>query len=568
MPLSKEQEDLLNQYEAIAKRSEVNKKTNQPGDVPTFVPPGVEGYDPQSGEVNPMDSMEGKATAFVTGANDLPIVGPAMKAAGAGGAAALTKGIDTLTGGPDDSLSDRYKYMRDLQETSMNTNPGSALAGKVAGGLIVGGGLPVPSGALGAGLVGGGIGAGDTLVRHGVDGELPGATELALQTGMGAAGGIVGHYLGKAVEAWRSSHGLSNTPLSEAAQKTIKERLALENSAGKAMDDSGVIISKDAVRDFADDTMTKLIQEDQVSRTTTPDAWKAVRKLQIQAGKDEDISLRAFNNLRRNIRDTPGVEGSDSHIVNKVVKDMNDFIIGLPKGKPGVVISGDAMKGADAWREMNKFTMEQMRSDALAKVFYKAELEASQRGSGKTLGQALQSGFKNFLTRTGGRAEDELSLFRPHEIKMMEDFVQGNRSVQFDNFLDKHMGTTLTSSLARGAIRLGGAAVKSAVGAGGDSAARASALNLLREGGSSVSLPISRAEMNFSPAAASLFENMSRSYQDQQSRIDGILNAERQQQQQQQQMQTQQPQMQQPTPQPQGFPKATVVPPPTKTPVP
>src|SRR5882672_4455231 len=139
MTMTKEQEAILLRAEEQMKRNAVNPTTNQPGDVPAFQPVGVSGYDPQSGEVNPNDSTLGKAGSFVNGAVDLPVLGPAMKAGAAGGAALLTKGIDTLTGLPSsDTLAERYAAMRDMQESSMATNPKSAMAGRVAGTLLTG----------------------------------------------------------------------------------------------------------------------------------------------------------------------------------------------------------------------------------------------------------------------------------------------------------------------------------------------------------------------------------------------------------------------------------------------
>ncbi|TJU85570.1 MAG: hypothetical protein E5Y10_24400 [Mesorhizobium sp.] len=107
----------------------VNPATNQPGDVPAFVPPGVEGYDPQTGEVRKNNMAESAAS----GAADMTTFGFGDEAA-----AALGTGIDMLPGGKGASFDQNLAEIRGNQGQAQRDNPNSYLAGQVAGGVAQG----------------------------------------------------------------------------------------------------------------------------------------------------------------------------------------------------------------------------------------------------------------------------------------------------------------------------------------------------------------------------------------------------------------------------------------------
>lgn len=561
MPWTEAQQAIIDRAEAQMKRNKVNPETNQPGDVPEFKPVGVEGYDPQTGEINKYDSAGGKALSFAMGANDLPVIGPVTKAAVAGGATLATKGIDALTGLPSkDTVGERYNAMRDMQESALATNPGMGMAGRVAGSALVGGALPMPASMGGAAISGGALGAADDVARNAAQGKMPSAGELALQTGTGAAGGIVGRYLGKSVSDFLGQRGIGNSVPSKVAQAVIKERSALENSAGDAMDAASVVISKDSVRSFVDKTLQKMVDQESLNRNTTPDAWKAARVLLNEAGKDENMTMRGFNNLRTRIRDILPYSAApaEEYIVNRISHEMNDFMLRLPVGNPKVVIQGDAQAGVKAWQEMNKFTQEKMRGEILGRIAYKSQLASSQRGKGISFGQALQSNILDFLSRSSKKSYDELSLFSPSQIHAFEEFVAGSKSVAFDNILNTYIGTGLAAGTTRAAIRGTAVGVKAAT-RGGDTGTKEAFIEAIKNSGASTSVP-DTANINLSPAAASLTTSMSKAYHDNEAKIEAILNAARQQSQG-QQMPQGMPETQGIQPEkPKGFPKSTVVP--------
>ena len=253
-----EQEAYLASLERGARK--VDPTTNQPPGVPQFNP-NVAGYDPQTGEVNkPLD--DNAVTAFTTGMNDLPVIGPATKAGVAGGTALLTKGIDTVTGSPDTStIADRYTANRQNQEQSMLEHPNAAMAGNVAGMALLGSGIPNPATMTGAGMVGGGVGAADTTIRAAARGELPTGHDLFTSTAMGAGGGLIFQGLGRAANDIYTRFGLGDKPMSRITEMAIKQRNDIEDLSGQAMDASGVVIKSSAVNKLATDIYTELSKD-------------------------------------------------------------------------------------------------------------------------------------------------------------------------------------------------------------------------------------------------------------------------------------------------------------------
>jgi hypothetical protein len=173
----------------------VDRATNQPPGVPEYVPPGVKGYDPASGEVTAQPDRDGQFGAFVTGGVDLPIVGPALKSATAGAAAALVSPFS------DQSFSDTYKEMRGRQEQAMEDHPYAALAGQLAG--TTGALSPIAATRLGGRALG--VTGGNLLGRMAASGGTNAAISAADSAvrggspGQTVVGGIVGGGIGAAI---------------------------------------------------------------------------------------------------------------------------------------------------------------------------------------------------------------------------------------------------------------------------------------------------------------------------------------------------------------------------------
>lgn len=158
---------------ALQKRfaAKVNPQTNQPGDVPAFVPPGVEGYDPQSGEVQ---KYSGPGSAGM-GAADMTTFGFGDEAAA---------GLGTLID-RNSSFDQNLAEIRGNQGQAQQDNPksylGGQLAGGVAQGVVAGPAILANAPSMGARILGGmatgggmgglyGLGSGEGLQDRAVEG--------------------------------------------------------------------------------------------------------------------------------------------------------------------------------------------------------------------------------------------------------------------------------------------------------------------------------------------------------------------------------------------------------------
>lgn len=159
---------------------------------PEYVPPGVKGYDPKTGEVAPGQntSMMDKLGAFSSSVlNGVPIAGPYIKA-----------GTERLGGMLSDESPEQHRYALDqATDRAVHDNPYTATAGGVSG--AVAGTLP----AMVAAPQAFGIGVASTPLRYGAS-ILSGAAINGADAGVRSGGdpketvkgGIIGGGLGLA----------------------------------------------------------------------------------------------------------------------------------------------------------------------------------------------------------------------------------------------------------------------------------------------------------------------------------------------------------------------------------
>lgn len=184
----------------------VDPATNQPPGVPTYVPPGVNGYDPKTGEVTHSAPVD-KVGAFATGGlQGVPIVGPYLDKASSAVAAAAAM---PFTG---KSFGELYDQGNQYSEDVRRDNPHTATAGGVTG--AVAGTLPAmvaAPGAFGIGVgstplrlllssgSGAAINGADAAVRSGGD---PEATRwgLGIGAGLGLAAPAIAPFVGRGVK--------------------------------------------------------------------------------------------------------------------------------------------------------------------------------------------------------------------------------------------------------------------------------------------------------------------------------------------------------------------------------
>lgn len=181
----------------------VDPATNQPHGVPEFVPVGVEGYDPASGEVTRPGYEPSRLTAGLTSALEgVPIIGPYLQSGAEHGASAIGSAI---TGVPREEVLDEMRGQVDQsQEAYPYTSAASGVAGAVVGTIPAVMAAPTFFGAGGGGLLarslwsagsGAAVGGADSAVRS--DGELRATGKGALAGGgMGLVGPLAGRAIG------------------------------------------------------------------------------------------------------------------------------------------------------------------------------------------------------------------------------------------------------------------------------------------------------------------------------------------------------------------------------------
>ncbi|RWK79629.1 MAG: hypothetical protein EOR51_12010 [Mesorhizobium sp.] len=176
LKLSPEQQNATVEEIAGKMAPKVDPATNQPPGVPAFVPPGVEGYDPKTGEVQKY-GMLGSAGM---GAADMAGMGFADE-----GAAGLVSLLEKLPGRTGKSYSQALKEIRGNQQQAYDDNKKSYIAG-MAGAGVAGGTALVKSGlSLGARAAQSGAGLLRTALGSAVDGGFQG-----LVHGVGSGDGL------------------------------------------------------------------------------------------------------------------------------------------------------------------------------------------------------------------------------------------------------------------------------------------------------------------------------------------------------------------------------------------
>lgn len=212
-----DQNAALSAFQSFA-GGKVDPATNQPHGVPEYVPPGVDGYDPQTGEVAAQPRSQLASAAH--GAADVGTFGFGDELASYLGSA--------ISGVPRDQV---LAEMRGMQKQAQEDNPWSYMGGQVAGGIaqgagIVGGGLSPTAHAINAGWRLPGIAAASG-VEGGILGALhgAGAGETADERISGAkTGGLWGLGLGAAMPL--AVHGASKlgekivSPFKTSAERT------------------------------------------------------------------------------------------------------------------------------------------------------------------------------------------------------------------------------------------------------------------------------------------------------------------------------------------------------------
>lgn len=321
----------------------VDPATNQPPGVPEYVPPGVEGYNRETGLVETAPVSRLSSAAY--GAADAATLGWGDELA--------SYPASWLTGVPRDQV---LSEMRGQQEQAQTDNPGSFLLGQLGGGLAQG----VATG--GAGFGTSTARAGGSLGRVALGGALDGAiyggfygagssegdlSDRAWGGGSGAlTGGIVGGAIPLAVAgaskaARKAISPFATSPERISAAQTLRAEGVpvtagqLSGSRGLRFSESELGGSKAAnLMDRQKDAFTSAvlkragINANRATPEVIDDAFRAVgRQFDDLAASNQLVpDAQMINDLRTVFNDYGGIvpESMRSSIVNKVTNDIVD----------------------------------------------------------------------------------------------------------------------------------------------------------------------------------------------------------------------------------------------------
>ncbi|MGN6535214.1 MAG: hypothetical protein ACTHKQ_05715 [Mesorhizobium sp.] len=253
---------------------------NQPPGVPTYVPPGVEGYDPQTGEVS---RQYGKVGSAAMGAADAATLGWGDELASYLGSA--------ISGIPRGKV---LSEMRGDANAAQEQNPGSYLAGQIGGGLAQG--VATGGAGFGTSAAKAGAGLGKVALGSAVDGMALGgaygagsADEGSRLSGAGLGAGA-GFLLGGGMPVAVAGLSAAASPF----LAPLMARLKPQDYANKALQ-SGVRKSGMTADDIAN-MLTRANADDQ-GMFTVADA------MGHQGGRMLSTAVRNPNEARQQIVD-------------------------------------------------------------------------------------------------------------------------------------------------------------------------------------------------------------------------------------------------------------------------
>lgn len=218
-----------------AAKPNIDPATNQPEGVPEFKPVGVEGYNPETGEVEKTGAVD-KIGAFITSAIEgVPIAGPTLKKGATGAAAGIVSTLES------EKFGDVYDDMtRNTAEVEAD-NPNTATAGYLTGAIL-------PMVGLGATALGGralgvtGNSFGGRVAASGVSNALISGADTGVRGGdaldvakSAGIGGVIGLAIPSAGKALNSLGGAIRDTVAPRLNAITRPGFEAERRVGAAM---------------------------------------------------------------------------------------------------------------------------------------------------------------------------------------------------------------------------------------------------------------------------------------------------------------------------------------------
>jgi hypothetical protein len=406
LSMSREQQDTTVDEIALSlSRQGANGQRVDPGhgNVPEFVPPGVENYNPDTGEVGPHD-MGAAGTFMASGAEGVPIIG-----------GLLDKGVLNASAGIGSVISGRpfsqvQSEMADMRDHSREAHPVARLAGNVTGGIVsmapiaatsLGGqalgmtGRTLGTRTLASGLSSGGVAGADTLARGG---SLEDAGKSAL---IGGGVGAAFPALGRLVSQGGSAAAKAAAPTIDALKQNSRELYQNAFNAGVAL------------------------KPQAFDRALHPNTAAVIKRLGEARGKP--LGLQELDNLRRIASNAQGgINRSDSAAAQHVIDGIDglidspaNFTLGHSGSLPGPGINPNPSAGLQALQEARQTWHTVRKSETIDELFRRAEIKSGSN-KGEDYAKALEREFKALALRKNG-----LRGFSTAEKRLVEKIAKG-----------------------------------------------------------------------------------------------------------------------------------------------
>ncbi len=333
--------------------------------------PGVEGYDPQTGNV---DKMGRVGTFMSSGAEGVPIAGPALDA----GVNAVSAGIGSaVTGEPYSKVKSQIEGMR---EVGNQENPISRVAGNVAGGVVA----LAPIGATEAGgwalgtrgattggrilrsaISSGGINAADTAARGG---DTPQVIQSGLVgAGLGAALPVAGDFISSRLDKLANVFkGKSPAPLTP-AQLNANKKAAYDLS-----EKAGVIIKPEGMKSLLDNVKAD-ISEFGYDDVAHPGAKILLKR--IEATQGQNVTLKGLDAIRKLAGNVGYIQGNKPN--NEVVRRIVGHIDGLIDSEdPNLMAGLDTAVGVKALQVAREYAKRSAKLETVGNLVKKGNQQA------------------------------------------------------------------------------------------------------------------------------------------------------------------------------------------------
>lgn len=389
-------EDIAKQM-GIGAGQKVDPATNQPPGVPQYVPPGVAGYDPKTGEVAADDrsGLLGKLDSAVRGAADMATLGFADEISAALGAA-------TGVGGEFGDYAGNLERQRATDAADSRDRFGYRLGGQLAGGfaLPASGATSVGRAALEGAALGGAYGFGS--------GEGGFADRMWNAAPSAAVGGVVGGALRAGANALETRAARKMIP-------SIDDLRSAANEGYAAADAAGVIVRPEGIRKVATETVNDL-----VDFGYHPQLQPRIGSIlnEMERLGNTNTTFKGLDTLRKIAGQVANSnDPAEKAMASRIIARLDDYMANLPVDD---VITGDAAKAAAGIRQGRDNWARMRRAELVDTAAIKAERRAASTGTGGNLDNALRQNVRSILD-SPKRARG----MTPEEIAMAEKVVRG-----------------------------------------------------------------------------------------------------------------------------------------------